>query len=185
MNRVIVELNELEPDLVVCTGDLTNEGYRQEYKIAVAYLDRVKAPLAVVPGNHDARNVGYLHFEELIGPRRWVINATVPMSYARPDPDAHLAELAADLGLAGPGTGLLTGVDVATVVTAPDAGVTVWAQGRKEFRADQTMKLLDLPSGRVAIYNSSGQRMLAGADVGTFKRILGGLASQTQRSADW
>ena len=62
-----------------------------------------------------------------IGTRRWVINATVPMSYARPDPDAHLAELAGDLGLAGPGTGLLTGVDVATVVTAPDAGVTVWA----------------------------------------------------------
>lgn len=72
MNRVIVELNELQPDLVLCTGDLTNEGYRQEYKIAVAYLDRVKAPLAIVPGNHDARNVGYLHFEELIGPRRWV-----------------------------------------------------------------------------------------------------------------
>ena len=72
MNRVIVELNELEPDLVLCTGDLTNEGYRQEYKIAVAYLDRIKAPLATVPGNHDARNVGYLHFEELIGPRRWV-----------------------------------------------------------------------------------------------------------------
>jgi len=62
-----------------------------------------------------------------IGTRRWVINATVPMSYARPDPDAHLAELAADLGLAGPGTGLLTGVDVATVVTATDAQVTVWA----------------------------------------------------------
>ncbi len=72
MNRVIVELNELEPDLVLCTGDITNEGYRQEYKIAVAYLDRLKSPLAIVPGNHDARNVGYLHFEELIGPRRWV-----------------------------------------------------------------------------------------------------------------
>jgi 3',5'-cyclic AMP phosphodiesterase CpdA len=26
MNRVIVELNELEADVVVCTGDLTNEG---------------------------------------------------------------------------------------------------------------------------------------------------------------
>ena len=29
MNRVIVELNELEPDVVICSGDLTNEGYRQ------------------------------------------------------------------------------------------------------------------------------------------------------------
>ncbi|HYT29897.1 MAG TPA: metallophosphoesterase [Actinomycetota bacterium] len=72
MNRVIVELNELEPDVVVCTGDLTNEGYRQEYKNVVAYFDRIKAPIVTVPGNHDARNVGYLHFEELIGPRHWV-----------------------------------------------------------------------------------------------------------------
>src|SRR2546427_5836854 len=71
MNRVITELNQLEPDLVVCTGDLTNEGYRQEYKNCVAYLDRIEAPIATVPGNHDARNVGYVHFEELVGPRYW------------------------------------------------------------------------------------------------------------------
>ena len=71
MNRVITELNQLEPDIVVCTGDLTNEGYRQEYRNWVAYQERVRAPMVVVPGNHDARNVGYLHFEELIGPRHW------------------------------------------------------------------------------------------------------------------
>jgi 3',5'-cyclic AMP phosphodiesterase CpdA len=71
MNRVIVELNELEPDAVVVTGDFTNFGYRQEFKTAVAYLERIKAPVHSVPGNHDARNVGYVHFEELIGPRHW------------------------------------------------------------------------------------------------------------------
>lgn len=71
MNRVVVELNELQPDLVVCTGDITNEGYRQEYKNVLAYLDRIRAPVMTVPGNHDARNVGYVHFEELIGPRHW------------------------------------------------------------------------------------------------------------------
>ena len=68
MNRVIVELNELEPDVVICSGDLTNEGYRQEYKNWVAYAERIQAPMYTVPGNHDARNVGYLHFEELVGP---------------------------------------------------------------------------------------------------------------------
>src|SRR5438132_352343 len=72
MNRVIVELNELEPDAVVCTGDLTNEGYRQEYKNCIAYLSRIRAPVHIVPGNHDARNVGYVHFEELIGDRYWI-----------------------------------------------------------------------------------------------------------------
>ncbi|HEX8099037.1 MAG TPA: metallophosphoesterase [Actinomycetota bacterium] len=71
LNRVIVELNQLQPDVVVCTGDLTNEGYRQEYKNVVAYLDRIQSRVVTVPGNHDARNVGYLHFEELIGPRHW------------------------------------------------------------------------------------------------------------------
>lgn len=71
MNRVIMELNELNPDVVVCTGDLTNEGYRQEFKGWLAYRDRIEAPVWTVTGNHDARNVGYLHFEELIGPRRW------------------------------------------------------------------------------------------------------------------
>jgi 3',5'-cyclic AMP phosphodiesterase CpdA len=74
MNRVITELNELAPDVVVCTGDLTNEGYRQEYKNWVAYAERIQAPVHTIPGNHDARNVGYVHFEDLIGPRRWVVD---------------------------------------------------------------------------------------------------------------
>lgn len=62
-----------------------------------------------------------------IGVRRWVVNATVPMSYRRDDPEVHLAEMAELLGLSGPGIGLLTGVDVAEVVAAEDAGVRVWA----------------------------------------------------------
>ncbi|RZU72126.1 adenosylcobinamide amidohydrolase [Micromonospora kangleipakensis] len=62
-----------------------------------------------------------------IGVRRWVVNATVPMSYHRDDPAAHLAELADGLGLDGPGVGLLTGVDVAEVVARADTGVRVWA----------------------------------------------------------
>jgi adenosylcobinamide amidohydrolase len=62
-----------------------------------------------------------------IGERRWVVNATVPMSYARDDPDAHLAQLARGLGLRGPGVGLLTGVDVARMRRAADTAVVTWA----------------------------------------------------------
>ncbi|MFY1680023.1 adenosylcobinamide amidohydrolase [Micromonospora sp. WMMD730] len=62
-----------------------------------------------------------------VGPRNWVVNATVPMSYHRDDPAAHLAALADRFDLDGPGVGLLTGVDVAEVVTRTDTGVRAWA----------------------------------------------------------
>jgi Icc protein len=74
MNRVIVEVNELDPDAVICSGDFTNFGFRQEFKTAAAYLERISAAVHSVPGNHDARNVGYVHFEELIGPRHWSVD---------------------------------------------------------------------------------------------------------------
>jgi adenosylcobinamide hydrolase len=63
-----------------------------------------------------------------LGRRRWAVNATVPMSYDRDDPDVHLTAIAAALGLPdGPGVGLLTGVDVGRSVAAADAGVAVTA----------------------------------------------------------
>jgi 3',5'-cyclic-AMP phosphodiesterase len=70
LERALAEINELEPDIVVCSGDLTTFGFKQEYAQAKGYLDRVECDsLVVVPGNHDSRNVGYLHFEELFGER--------------------------------------------------------------------------------------------------------------------
>jgi len=57
-----------------------------------------------------------------LGPREWVLNAQVPGLYDRMDPAAHLAEIAAALGLKGPGVGLLTAASVAGLVTAEDEG---------------------------------------------------------------
>ena len=74
LHRVIEELNELQPDAVICSGDLTTEGYRQEYQAWLSYAERIEAPLHTIPGNHDSRNVGYLHFEELIGARYWSVD---------------------------------------------------------------------------------------------------------------
>jgi adenosylcobinamide amidohydrolase len=62
-----------------------------------------------------------------IGPREWVLNAQVPASYSRTDPAAHIAELAAGLGLAGEGVGLLTAASVPDVVEREDDGVRVAA----------------------------------------------------------
>jgi 3',5'-cyclic-AMP phosphodiesterase len=74
LHRVIEELNELRPDAVICSGDLTTDGYRQEYQAWLSYAERIEAPLHTIPGNHDSRNVGYLHFEELIGTRYWSVD---------------------------------------------------------------------------------------------------------------
>jgi 3',5'-cyclic-AMP phosphodiesterase len=71
LDRAIVEVNELHPDVVVVSGDLTGDGYRAEYELAREYLDKIACErMIVIPGNHDSRNVGYVHFEELFGERR-------------------------------------------------------------------------------------------------------------------
>ena len=62
-----------------------------------------------------------------IGPRRWIVNAQVPASYGRRDPDHHLAKLAVSLGLPGRGVGMLTAADVRMVQGAVDDGVEVSA----------------------------------------------------------
>ena len=48
----------MQPDVVVCSGDLTTFGYKQEYTQARSYLDRLELPdVITIPGNHDSRNV--------------------------------------------------------------------------------------------------------------------------------
>ena len=70
LERAIDEVNDMTPDVVICTGDLTTFGFRQEYQQAREYLDRLQCEsFVVIPGNHDSRNVGYVHFEELFGDR--------------------------------------------------------------------------------------------------------------------
>jgi 3',5'-cyclic-AMP phosphodiesterase len=70
LEAAIEETNELAPDLVAIAGDLTMEGYRWEFEEAKGYLDRIECQNVVfVPGNHDAKNVGYRHFEEFFGLR--------------------------------------------------------------------------------------------------------------------
>lgn len=92
MDRAVIELNELKPNIVVITGDLTNEGFKQEYLMAKSYLDKIQCDeLLLVPGNHDARNVGYVHFEEMFGSRQAVCHrngiSVVGVDSSEPDLD--------------------------------------------------------------------------------------------------
>ncbi|HEX2064690.1 MAG TPA: adenosylcobinamide amidohydrolase [Acidimicrobiales bacterium] len=58
-----------------------------------------------------------------VGSRRWVLNAQVPASYGRRDPDVHLARLGVSLGLPSRGVGMLTAADVRRVSSGVDGGV--------------------------------------------------------------
>src|SRR4029453_4292831 len=73
LERAITEVNDLQPDIVICSGDLTTFGFKEEYALAKQYLDRIECEsVVVIPGNHDSRNVGYIHFEQLFGDRNSV-----------------------------------------------------------------------------------------------------------------
>ncbi len=74
LERSILEINDCDPTAVVVSGDLTDAGYRQEFEEAAEYVRRFECQnLMVIPGNHDSRNVGYIHFERLFGDRYSVI----------------------------------------------------------------------------------------------------------------
>lgn len=69
LRSTVERVQALTPDLVLVAGDLTAAGYEWEYDEALRWLGAIDAPKVLVPGNHDSRNVGYLHFERLIGER--------------------------------------------------------------------------------------------------------------------
>ncbi len=75
LDRTIIEINRANPTVVVVSGDLTDAGYREEFEQAAEYIARIECEnVMVIPGNHDARNVGYIHFERLFGERQSVID---------------------------------------------------------------------------------------------------------------
>ncbi len=62
---VVKEVNELNPDVIVITGDLTNEGLMKEYEKCKSLLTQFKTKKIIsISGNHDYRNTGYLLFKK-------------------------------------------------------------------------------------------------------------------------
>ncbi|MGH9156517.1 MAG: metallophosphoesterase family protein [Acidimicrobiales bacterium] len=70
LEAAVNEVLAIEPDLVVVGGDLTTDGYAGEFRTAQRYLQPLfdrGLTMVVVPGNHDSKNVGYLHFRDTFG----------------------------------------------------------------------------------------------------------------------
>ncbi len=62
---LVDEVNELNPDVIVITGDLTNQGLMKEYKKCKLLLEKFNTKkIITISGNHDYRNTGYLLFKK-------------------------------------------------------------------------------------------------------------------------
>lgn len=53
MTSLAAWINDLSPNLVVVSGDLTQRARRNQFLQAAAFLKSLQPPLLVVPGNHD------------------------------------------------------------------------------------------------------------------------------------
>lgn len=79
--QIMEEARELDPDLVVVTGDLTQRARANQYRAARQWLEALPQPQLVVPGNHD---VPLFHvLERLRSPlrryRRYISPETEPV----------------------------------------------------------------------------------------------------------
>lgn len=68
-HKVVELIRKEEPEILVVAGDLTENGFEQEYAEAAFFLKGLSVPKLIVPGNHDVRNGGDGLFEEVFGPR--------------------------------------------------------------------------------------------------------------------
>lgn len=58
--RLVEEVREIGPDLMVITGDLVQDHDPQQFRQAAAYVARFDCSLVMVPGNHDVPGLNLL-----------------------------------------------------------------------------------------------------------------------------
>jgi Icc protein len=69
MRSIVRRINAMRPDFVAVVGDVTAAGYEWEFEEAARWIAELEPPKIVIPGNHDSRNVGYVHFRHFFGDR--------------------------------------------------------------------------------------------------------------------
>jgi 3',5'-cyclic AMP phosphodiesterase CpdA len=79
-DTLLVQTRELQPDLVVVSGDLTQRARPEQFRTARRFLDALEPPKIVVPGNHDVPLEHF--FDRLIRPlaryRRYISEDLYP-----------------------------------------------------------------------------------------------------------
>lgn len=85
------EINDLKPDGIIVTGDLTEDGLVSQYKQAKELLDNIEVEkIAICSGNHDYRSTGYYLFRHFFEPRQIITlgnTVFISLSTARPERD--------------------------------------------------------------------------------------------------
>lgn len=79
---VAADIARQKVDLVAISGDLTQRARTTEFRAAQAFLERIAAPIVVVPGNHDI--VALNLWDRLVSPRRkyqYFIGQRFPASF--------------------------------------------------------------------------------------------------------
>ncbi len=90
-DAVVEEVNKLNPDAMIVTGDLTDEGLLFQFERARTELKKFTCQnIIVLAGNHDYRHTGYLLFKKFFPTKQvYEFSDTVILTLgtARPDRD--------------------------------------------------------------------------------------------------
>lgn len=153
MESLIGEVEALRPDLVVVPGDLTADGFAEQFQAAHEWIARLACDhKIVVPGNHDARNVGLMHFDSMFS--RLYESTIMPMRY-------------------GGGSALFLGSDT----SKPDLNQGEFGQerlrwlGDKMRRATQELKVLIVHHHLVSVPGTGRERNILW-DAGDLLEVL-------------
>ena len=78
VDALIAQFGETSPHLVVLSGDLTQRARSVEFAQAKHFIERIRAPVVIVPGNHDIPLYNLMHrfFSPLEKYRRHIREAT-------------------------------------------------------------------------------------------------------------
>ncbi len=100
--NLLVQITEENPDIIIISGDITSKGYINEYVMAKEFINELKSisEVYVVPGNHDACNVGLRQFKRFIGERKFLCNdinnRLVIIGLDSSEPDIHDGQIGID-----------------------------------------------------------------------------------------
>src|SRR5919109_2987067 len=91
-DTVVEEVNKLDPDAIIITGDLTDEGLLFQFEYAHAQIKKFTcSSIIVLAGNHDYRHTGYLLFKRFFTSKQHIYEfddaVILTLGTARPDRD--------------------------------------------------------------------------------------------------